>query len=103
MLARSKLHSIKSKISEALINNKISHEDFTTIINEERNYGELKESKRIMKNQRSDTEKNNLIKEGKKKALIKLLDKMRKYKTMLSYCLQCKKNTENINPRVSKK
>ena len=21
---------------------------------------------------------------------------------MLSYCLQCKKNTENINPRVSK-
>ena len=28
MLARSKLYSIESKISEALINNKISHEDF---------------------------------------------------------------------------
>ena len=33
MLVRSKLNSIESKISEALINNKISHEDFITIIN----------------------------------------------------------------------
>ena len=37
MLARSKLNSIKSKISEASINNEISHEDFMTIINEEKN------------------------------------------------------------------
>ena len=37
MLARSKLNSIESKISEALINNKISHESFITIINEEKN------------------------------------------------------------------
>ena len=36
MLARSKLNSIESKISEALINNEISHEDFTTIINEKK-------------------------------------------------------------------
>ena len=35
MLARSKLNSIESKISEALINNEISHEDFMTIINDE--------------------------------------------------------------------
>ena len=34
MLARDKLNSIESKISEALINNEISHEDFITIINE---------------------------------------------------------------------
>ena len=33
-LARSKLNSIESKISEALKNNEISHEDFMTIINE---------------------------------------------------------------------
>ena len=51
MLARSKLNSIESKISEALINNQISHEDFVTIINEERNYRELKESIRMMKGQ----------------------------------------------------
>ena len=42
MLARSKLNRIKSKISEALMNNQISHEDFMTIINEERNYKEFK-------------------------------------------------------------
>ena len=49
MLARSKLNSVESKISEALTNNQISHEDFITIINEERNYRELKESIRMIK------------------------------------------------------
>ena len=48
MLARSKLNSIESKISEALMNKQISHEDFMTIINEERNYRELKESIRMI-------------------------------------------------------
>ena len=38
ILARSKLNSIESKISEVLIFNEISHEDFTAIINEEKNY-----------------------------------------------------------------
>ena len=51
MLARSGLNSIESKISEAVINNEISHEDFMTVINEERNYRELKENIRIMKGQ----------------------------------------------------
>ena len=36
-LARSKLLSMESKISEALINSEISHEEFMTIINEEKN------------------------------------------------------------------
>ena len=49
MLARSKLNSIEDTISEALINNQISHEDFITIINEEKNYRELKESIRMIK------------------------------------------------------
>ena len=48
MLARSELNSIEIKISEALTNNEISHEDFMTIINEERNYQELKESIRMV-------------------------------------------------------
>ena len=42
MLARSKLNSIESKISKALMDNEISHEDFETIINEEKKYRELK-------------------------------------------------------------
>ena len=66
MLARSKLNSIESKISEALMDNEISHEDFETIINEEKKYRELKESIRMMNSQRSDAEKVNLIEEGKK-------------------------------------
>ena len=66
MLARSKLNSIESKISEALINNEISHEDFMTIMNEEKKYWELKESIRMMNSQRSDVEKISLIEEGKK-------------------------------------
>ena len=51
MLARSNLNSIERKISEALLNNEIRHEDFMAIINEERNYRELKESIRMMKGQ----------------------------------------------------
>ena len=51
MLVRSKLNSKESKISEALINNQFSHEDFMTIINEERNYRDLKKSIRLMKGQ----------------------------------------------------
>ena len=57
MLARSKLNKIKTKISEVLTNNEISHEDLTTNIAEEKNFWELKESIRMTKTQRSDTEK----------------------------------------------
>ena len=53
ILAKSKLNSIESKISKALIDNEIIHE-------------ELKESIRMMNSQRSDFEKVNLIEEGKK-------------------------------------
>ena len=52
MLARSKLNSIENKKSEVLINNQISHEDFMTIINEERNYRELNDSIRMIKKSR---------------------------------------------------
>ena len=37
MVAKSKLNSMESKISEAIINNEISHEHFMRIINEEKN------------------------------------------------------------------
>ena len=57
MLARSKLNGIETLIYQALINSEISHEDFMTIINQERNYREVKERIRMIKSQRSDTEK----------------------------------------------
>ena len=66
MLARSKLNSIESKISEALVHSEISHEDFMTIINEKNIYRQLNESIGMMNSQRSDTENINLIEEGKK-------------------------------------
>ena len=66
MLARSKLNSIESKISKALIDNEISHEGLMTILNEEKKYRELKESIRMMNSQRSVAEKVNLFEEGKK-------------------------------------
>ena len=44
MLARSKLNSIESKITKALMDNEISHEDFETIINVEKKYRELKKA-----------------------------------------------------------
>ena len=43
-----------------------SHEDFETIINEEKKYRELKESIRMLNSHRSDAVKVSLIEEGKK-------------------------------------
>ena len=77
MLARSKLNSIESKISKALMDNEISHEDFETIINEEKKYRELKESIRMMNSQRSDTKKLVWLKKAKKWVLMKLLNVMK--------------------------
>ena len=64
MLARSKLNRIESNISNVFINNEISHEDFMTIIAEEKKYQEPKESIRMMNIERSDVEKNSLSEEG---------------------------------------
>ena len=57
MLAMRKLNTIKSKISEALMNNEIFREGSMTIVNEVKSYRELKESIRMMKIERSHTEK----------------------------------------------
>ena len=48
MLARSKLNSIESNISKALMDSEISHGDFETIINEE------KKKSRIEKKHQND-------------------------------------------------
>ena len=79
MLSWSKLISISRKISAALINNEISHIDFIIIINEVRKYPELTESIRIMKIQKSDTEKVNLIEEGQKIRINEVIKKKKKF------------------------
>ena len=65
MLARSKLNSIESKISEVLIM-KLVTKTLWQSLTRKKNYRELKKSIRIMNSQRSDVEKINLIEEGKK-------------------------------------
>ena len=49
MLAKSKLNSIETLMSQALIGFKISHEEFKTIVNEKKNYDQMKESIRNKK------------------------------------------------------
>ena len=44
MLARSKLNSIENKISKALMDMEINHEDFETVICEEKNIKNLKKA-----------------------------------------------------------
>ena len=73
MLAKSKLNSIESKTSEALIKNETNHENFTTIIDEEKKYRGLIESIRMMNSQRSDAERTSLIEEGKKIGINKVI------------------------------
>ena len=81
-----------------------------TIINEERNNPELKESIRMMKSRRSDDEKINLIEEGKKldiDEVIKrneIINNSLKYQILYNLILLFKvlKNIENTNPKVSK-
>ena len=54
MLARNKLNSIETLISQALIDLEISHEEYKTTVNEEENYRRLKVNIRMIK---SDSEK----------------------------------------------
>ena len=51
------------------MDNEISDEDFETVINEEKQYWELKESIRMMNSHRSDAEKVSLNEEGKKRGI----------------------------------
>ena len=46
MLATSKLNSIETLISQALIDMDISHEEFITILNEKDKYGKMKDNLR---------------------------------------------------------
>ena len=62
MLARSKLNSIETKISQALIDLEVSQEKHKTIINEVENYKRLKKIKMMKsdddKEELSDSNKN---------------------------------------------
>ena len=67
MLAKSKLNSIETLMSQALINLEISHEKFKTIVNEREKYEKMEEGIRMME---SSDELNK--EEGKKTKKIEL-------------------------------
>ena len=75
LVERSKLNSIENIISKELKDHEISHDNFTAIINEERNYHELEGSIRKMKIQRSDIEKDELMEDGKRMGIDEILNK----------------------------
>ena len=50
MLAKSKLNSIETLMSQALIDLDISHKEFKTMVNEKERYEQIKESIRTIKN-----------------------------------------------------
>ena len=62
MLAKSKLNSIETLISQALIDLEISNEEFKTIVNEKERYKQMKE---IISNIKSNDEKDKLIENSK--------------------------------------
>ena len=61
MFAASKLNSIKTLISQALIDLEISHEEFKTTVNEKEKYEKKKEIIRMMKSSDKLNENNKNI------------------------------------------
>ena len=64
MLAKSKLNSIETLMSQALIDLDISHEEFKTIVNEKEKYEQMKESIRKTKSRDKLSENSRDIKEN---------------------------------------
>ena len=70
-----------------------------TIINAGKKYRKLKKSIRMINSRRSSTEKIYLVEEGKKIGIDKVIKHDKIIKTMSSYCLKCRKNTESKSKR----
>ena len=61
MLAKTKLNSIETLMSQALIDLDISHEEFKTIVYEKEKYEQMKESIRNTKNRNELNENSRMI------------------------------------------
>ena len=68
MLAKSKLNSIETLMSQALIDLEISREEFKTIVNEKEKYEKIREGIRMMKSSDKLAENNKNITENRVKA-----------------------------------
>ena len=68
MLAKSKLNSIETLMSQALIDLDINHEEFKTIVNEKEKYEQMRESIRNAKSRDELSENVRDIRENNKNA-----------------------------------
>ena len=66
MLAKSKLDSIETLVSQALIDMEISHEEFNTIIREKQKYERIKENVRNVSEHSSAEKQENMRLKGVK-------------------------------------
>ena len=97
MLTKSKLTSIETFISRALIDMEISQKEFVTVLKEKDKYEKMKD------NLKSENEKHKIMKLSsiKSKTLKKKLVTNVEYKNkMKTYCVKCRKDTENIDPKM---
>ena len=100
MLTKSKLTSIETFISRALIDMEISQKEFVTVLKEKDKYEKMKD------NLKSENEKHKIMKLSsiKSKTLKKKLVTNVEYKNkMKTYCVKCRKDTENIDPKMFRK
>ena len=65
MLAKSKLNSIETLISQALIDLEISHEEFKTTVNENEKYERMKKNIKMIKSSGELSENNKSITENR--------------------------------------
>ena len=77
MLAKSKLNSIETLISQALIDLDISHEEFKTIVNEKDKYDQMKEIIRNIKSRDEISENSRDIKKS---------SGMHRFKKIIFFC-----------------
>ena len=68
MLAKAKLNSIETLISQELIDLEISHEEFKTIVNEKEKYEKMKEDIKMVKSINELSEDNKNIRENNENA-----------------------------------
>ena len=67
MLAKSKLNSIESLVSKALIDMEISHEEFITILKEKDKYEKMKENVRNISEKLEEKQENMRLNSANKK------------------------------------
>ena len=68
MLAKNKLNSLETLISQALIDLEISHEEFKAIVKEKEKYEKMKQSIRMKKSSDKLGENNRSMRENRRNA-----------------------------------